>query len=90
MINCIECPFLTLTYLDSPDCGLGFKQLISHKLPENIIEPVSKDCKLDAVTYSLKDKEESINFVPKEMEVKPKVILCKPGEIETARRIIDE
>ncbi len=65
MINCIECPFLTINYLDVPDCGLGFKQLISHKLPENIINPVSKDCKLDAVTYTLKDKEESINFVPK-------------------------
>ena len=64
MINCIECPFLTINYLDTPDCGLGFKQLISHKLPENIIKPVSKECKLDAVTYSLKDKKESISFVP--------------------------
>ena len=69
MINCIECPFLTVSYLDSPDCGLGFKQLISHKVPENIIKPVSKECKLDTVTYFLKDKKEPINFVPKGLEL---------------------
>ena len=69
MIGCIECPFLTIGFLDHIDCGLGFKQLISHKIPENTILPVSKECKLEAVTYSLKDKKESINFVPKGLEL---------------------
>ena len=30
------------------------------------------------------------NYWPEDEEVKPTVILCKPGEIETARRIINE
>ena len=30
------------------------------------------------------------NYWPEDEEVKPTAILCKPGEIETARRIINE
>ena len=31
--------------------------------------PTSKDCKLEAVTYALKGVSNSIDFVPKEMEL---------------------
>ena len=71
MINCKECPFLIIvsSMLGNYECQLDYKQLISHELGEGYMEihPISYNCKLDVVTISFKDKEESINFVPKEL-----------------------
>ncbi len=92
MINCKECPFLIIvsSMLGNYECQLD-GHFISHELGKDYMDayPISYNCKLEAVTYSLKDEEESINFVPKEIEMKPTKIICRPGELETARKIIN-
>ena len=48
--------------LKTPLYNTSYKEL---SLDENKV--TSDNCQLEAVTYSLKDKSESINFVPKEL-----------------------
>jgi hypothetical protein len=59
MTDCSGCPFLYLAghYCN---CALGYR---IHGDIHNE-SPTSENCQLFAVTYSLKDKRESINFVP--------------------------
>jgi len=68
MKECNGCPFFTsygtITVWDEeelvPECILGFINYVFG------CRAISEDCKLEAVTYSLSDKDESISFVPKE------------------------
>ena len=66
MISCKGCPFL-YSWDDAPNCvflcNLGYDVIT---MPD--LRPISEDCKLEAVTYSLKDKKDSIDFIPKETD----------------------
>ncbi len=48
-------------------CGAGFIVDNDYMPKEDI---TSKNCKLFAVTYAIKNERESIHFIPKEMEEK--------------------
>ena len=68
MTNCKGCPFL---YDDEYDdeffhyaCNLLYDVWTLDK--EGEINPTSKDCKLEIVTYALKDRRDSINFIPRD------------------------
>ncbi len=62
MINCKGCPFLVnvLTIKSLP-------HFICARWYDVEGNETSKDCKLEAITYSFKNKKESINFVPKDI-----------------------
>ncbi len=72
MINCKGCPFKIITFLNVDDNKISSKCALGYK----IIKEISQDCRLDAVTYSLKDRDESINFVPKETDCLVKEVRC--------------
>ena len=78
MISCKGCPFLTsikdilvvnketeeVSYtLNGYVCALGY---YIERCKDSY---TSKGCKLEAVTYSLKDKKDSIDFIPKEIQL---------------------
>ena len=64
MINCKGCPFSYTRDGGDYFCAINFEVLNIHWGDE----PTSKDCKLFAVTYALKNEIGSIRFSPKEME----------------------
>ncbi len=75
MINCKGCPFLyDEEYDEEYDdiyylCSIGYTVGTTADIIDSTIKTAtSPDCKLEAVTYSLKDKKDSIDFIPKETD----------------------
>ena len=60
-MNCKGCPFLPNQLIREKlikfECCGGF-------IVDNKEEPTSKDCQLEVVQYTLKDKDDSITFIP--------------------------
>ena len=68
MISCKGCPFL----YDTDDDGfVGYKCTLFYDIKildkNNQINPTSENCKLEAVSYMLKNKVRLISFIPKEI-----------------------
>ena len=67
-MNCKGCPFL----VDFEDydhlCTLGFRVYTDDfaNMDDGNEEPYTDNCKLEIVTYALKDKRDSINFIPRD------------------------
>ena len=67
MTNCKGCPFLPNQLIREKlirfECCGGFV-VDNNYYPKE--EPSSKDCQLELVQYTLKDKRDSITFIPEE------------------------
>ena len=72
MISCKGCPFLSEREIElEDDCYSYWDCALKFTIDGEPMgmPPASPDCKLEAVTYSLKDKKDSIDFIPKEIEL---------------------
>ena len=80
MISCKGCPFIVYVFAKAESIYYSegyFECIIDYEIKTpspiagcapNFKKATSKDCKLTAVTYALKNERESINFVPKEID----------------------
>ena len=62
MTNCKGCPFLEMITESVPRCMIGFVSFYDYE--KKIV--ISKDCQLEIVQYAVKDKRDSITFIPEE------------------------